>query len=230
MKEIINEIRNYSKKNCWVFIIFFISLFFIFYTNKWNVIEVFFVFLFHFIWDLFILIMWSYYNKGELKKWWIYQLIWIFIITIVWVYSAIFNGKWNYVFWQIWFFFAWAKSYFINIKWKSIKFLNWKTQSFILIFMWLLYFYFWFITSFWIFIQFLGLLIFPLWLILDKDYPRYFVSLLWIFLMTLWSFMILYEANLLWNINGVDISFSLLPMTVLIAYLKSLRKYLHYSS
>ncbi len=228
MKEIVSELKNFLKLEWWVFIIFFICLVFIFATKTWNIWEILIVFLFHCVWDIFIMTMWKCYSNWDLRKWGIFQLLWNLTIWFIWFYSWIFNWKWNYVVAQVWFYYSALRNYLLNVKWKRLDFLDWKLFLILMFLVSFFYYYFWFITSFWVFIQFLWFVIFPLWLILDNDKNKFFVSIFWIFIMTLGSVIILYESYLKGNIIWVDISFTLLPLTVLVSYIKNLKRFINF--
>lgn len=226
MNDIISEIKHFLKTEWRVFIMFFICLVFVFTTKTGNILEILIVFLFHFVWDVFMMAMWKCYSNREIRKWSIFQFLWMIIITFIWFYSWFFNWKWNYVVAQVWFTYSAISNYLLNVKKYKVNFLDWRGLLIILFFTSFFYYYFWFITSFWICIQFLGFIFLPLWLILNNDTYRYFVSLLWIFIMTLWSIIILYESYLKWNFVWVDISFTILPLTVLISYLGKVKTFI----
>lgn len=226
MKEIVNELKDFLKLEWWVFIIFLICLVFIFLTKTWNIWEILIIFFFHCLADVFMMTMWKYYSSWDLRKWSIFQFFWNWIFVFIWLYSGFFNWNWNYTIAQLWFTFSALKNYFVNIKWKKVKFLNWKVLLAVMFIVSLNYFYFWFVTSIWVFIQFLWFVIFPLWLVIDHHKLKYFFSLFWVFILTIWTFIILYESYLRWNIFWVDISFALLPLTVFVSYVKRIRDFI----
>lgn len=226
MKEIVSELKKFLKLEWWIFIIFFICLVFIFATKTWNIWEILIVFFFHCLADVFMMTMWKCYSSWDLRKWWIFQLFANLIFFLIAMYSWIFNWKWNYILAQIWFSFATIKNYIFDVKWKKLKFLDWKLLLIIMTFVSFFYYYFWFITSFWVFVQFLGFIISPLALTINNEKNKYFWFLIWTFIMTIWSAIILFESYLKWHIVWVDISYFLLPLTVCISYFKNLKKYL----
>lgn len=226
MNEIIIELKKFLKEEYWVFIIFFICLFFIFKTNTWNVYEILIVFIFHLIADICMMITWKSYSHWKMKVWSKFQLIGNNIVNLIAIYSWIINWKWNYLATQIWFTISAFWNYFKFYKNKSIDLFNARNLIIISIFVSFFYIYFWFIDSYHYLIQYIWLVIFPIWLTISNDNLKYYVCLLWNFIITLWSFLILWNSYKNANIVWVDISFTLLPLTVLISYLKNLKYHL----
>lgn len=213
----LKEIIQFSKDNWWIFIIFFICLLIIWYTNTWNIYEVFLVFSIHFIWDIFMMIMWKYYILWENKKWNIFQISSTSIFTFLWFYAWIFNWKWHYLRPQLLFIFAWIK-WFISHKISDF----YKNIIFIILFIITLFIYFYFslfidLSST---IQIIWFLSLSTGLFIQNKNIIFF----WILFITIWSFLSIYVSFLNSNIKWIDISYFLLPLTVLVFYVKSLWK------
>lgn len=138
---LLQEIKVFSRENWWIYIIFFICISIIYYTNTGNIFE----------------------------------------ITIV--------------------FFLW------------------------LIILWF-YFYFDFINSFGQFLQLIWFTIFASFLSINDEKIKYFWSLVGIFLIFLSSGLETYSSFLISNIKWIDISYTLLPLTVFVFYFKNIKKYL----
>jgi len=221
MNIILKEIKQFSKQNWWIYILFIISLFIIYKTNSWSLIEVALVFIFHFFWDIFVMMMWDFYSKKQEKKA-LYAQIWSFIIFwLIWIYAWITSNKWSYLVPQILFFWPIIKWFKPDIKWLNSFFMLW-----IWIFVLILYYYLWLIHSIIILIQILWFIIFPISLIIKNSKKRYFWSLLWILLIFLGSASMLYSWFLEWKVIWTDLSYTLLPFTVFIYYLKLIKKYI----
>ena len=123
MNIFIKELKLFSKQNWWIYIIFIICLFIIYKTGSWNIIEVCLVFMFHFIWDVFVMMMWDYYSKKENKKA-LYSQIWSFIIFwIIWIYAWLSAWKWSYLVPQILFFWPIIKWFNPSFKWLNAYFM-----------------------------------------------------------------------------------------------------------
>ena len=104
MNIFLKEIRNFSRDNWWLYIIFFICISLIWYTNTGNIFEISVVFFLHFLWDIFMMMMGEYYANWEKRKGSISQILSVIVFTFIWIYAFIFNGKiilfycWEYLF------------------------------------------------------------------------------------------------------------------------------------
>jgi hypothetical protein len=221
MNIILKEIRLFSKQNWWIYILFIFSLFIIYKTNSWNLFEVALVFIFHFFWDICVMMMWDFYSKKQEKKA-LYAQIWSFIIFwLIWIYAWISSWKWSYLVPQILFFWPIIKWFKPNFKWLNSFFMLW-----VWIFVLIMYYYLWLIHSLTVFIQILWFIIFPISLIIKNNKTKYFWSLLWIFLIFLGSSSMLYSWFIEWKVIWTDLSYTLLPFTVFIYYIKLIKKYI----
>lgn len=225
MNLLLKELVIFSKSNWWIYIIFFLCIFIIWYTNTWNILEVSLVFIAHFLWDLFIMMMWSYYSIWEMKKW-TFSQIWSYIVFwLIWLYAWITQWKWSYLIPQLSFLFPNIKWYFRDVKNKNINFLNWKLSFLVWIIVFWLFYYFWLINNIWNLVQVLWFVLFPLALMIDTNKNRYFLSLIWIFAIAFGSGYEFILSFLSWKVVWVDISYTLLPLTVFIFFLKDIKKY-----
>jgi len=173
--------------------------------------------------------MWDYYSNNDKRKWSIFQVLSVLVFTIIWIYALIFNWKLNYIISQLMFGFTWLKAFFEDIKWvKKYRIFNYKTSIIIIIWLSILLIYYNFnlINTFWELLQIIWFISFSTVLILNNEKIKYFWSLVSVFVITLaWSIEI-YNSFLISNIKGVDISYTLLPLTVFVFYLKNFKKYL----
>lgn len=94
------------------------------------------------------------------------------------------------------------------------------------IFVLIMYYYLWLIHSLTVFTQILWFIIFPISLIIKNNKTKYFWSLLWIFLIFLGSSSMLYSWFIEWKVIWTDLSYTLLPFTVFIYYIKLIKKYI----
>jgi hypothetical protein len=221
MNTLLLEIKKFSRENWWLYVIFIFCLVLIYKTNSWNLLEVSIVFCFHFLWDVFVMMMWEYYIKNENKKA-LNSQIWSFtVFSIIWFYTWITAEKWSYLIPQLLFFWPIIKWFFPSLKWLDYKFL-----SLVWIIVFIFYYSLWLITNIWTFIQILWFIIFPIALIIENKKIRYFLSLIWITFIFIGSAYFLYNWFIEKNIIWTDLSYTLLPLTVVIFYLKNLKKYL----
>jgi len=221
MNIFLKEIKKFSKQNWWIYVVFLVCIFLIYKTNSGNIYEVVFVFIFHFLWDMFVMMMWDFYAKKQEKKA-LYSQIWSFVIFgLIWIYAGVTQGKWSYLVPQILFFWP-------ILKWfkKDLVWLNYNFLIIIWIIVFCFYYYLWLITNIWVFIQILWFIIFPISLIFKWEKIKYFWNLIAILFIFVGSAYLLYLGFLEKNIAGTDLSYSLLPFTVFVFYLKNLKKYL----
>jgi len=226
MNILLKELKKFSKENWWIYVIFIFCLFVIWYTDKWDMVEVIFVFFAHFLWDLFMMMMWDYYWKKQLKNGAISQAIWNVIFLLIWVYAIYKSQEWQY-FLPTFAFIIWAvKTYFLQVKQKNIKILNIYSIFLLNSIIFIFYIYYGLFETYYSVIQFFGFTIWALWLIMQDSKKRYIYYVFWTFLIALWSFIWIYYNFIDWKILWTSISYFLLPLTVVIFYLKNLKKYL----
>jgi hypothetical protein len=217
----LKEIRTFSKQNWWIYIIFIICLFVIYKTGSGNLFEVSIVFLIHFLWDICVMMMWDFHSKKEEKKA-LYAQIWSFLIFWwIWIYAWLTAWKWSYLAPNLLFFWPLIKWFKPNIKWLNSTFM-----IIIWIFLLIWYYYLKLIDNLAILIQILWFIIFSISLVLKSHKLKYFGNLIWIAFIFIWSTYLLYNWFIEKNVIWTDLSFSLLPLTVFIYYLKLIKKYI----
>lgn len=220
------EFKKFSLLNWWIYIVFVICIFFVYKTDSWNLAEIIFIFFFHFISDLFVMMMIYYFSLNELKKWVFCQIVSFLLFFIIRIYSWIKNWVWSYLISQITFFLPSLKWFLKNFYNKNFSFLNYKLSILLWIFVVFLYYKFNLITNLWFFIQMIWFIVFPLWLMLDDRKKNYFLSMIWVWFITFWSLLLFYFWFLEKSIVWADFSHALLPLTVFIFYIKSIKKYI----
>jgi hypothetical protein len=213
------ELKDFSRNNWWIYILFIICLFLIWKTKSGNIFEVTIIFFLHFSADLAIMLMQNYFLQKDYRKWLYAQTYSFIIFTIIWIYAGIYFWKWEYLLPQLLFVWPLIQWYFKKIK------ITWQFLAFFWAFIVALYFYLWLIHNFWNFLQLLWFWIFPTALMMLNDKYKYYFSLLWIGLISLWSAWQLYVSILDHSVSGVDVSYTLLPLSVFIFYLKDIKNY-----
>jgi hypothetical protein len=226
LKILLKELKIFAKSNWWIFIVFILCLILIYYTNSWNIIEVSIVFFLHFLGDLSVMIMVYYFSIKNNKYWAWFQIIQFFIFTILWLYAWFSAWKWHYLLPQIVFILPAIKSYFLEFKWKNISLLNAKTSIFLNIFIIFINYYLGLLSSINNIIQIFWFFFFSFALILIWEKEKYIYSLIWIFLITLGSFLSVYKSFLVSDIKWIDISYFLLPLTILVFYIKNFKQFI----
>lgn len=224
IKLLIEEIKIFSKNNWWIYIIFVLCLGIIYKTNTWNIFEISTIFIFHFLWDLFVMMMVYYFWIKENKKWLLFQILNFFVFFSLWIYAWLTGWKRHYLLPDLAFILPSIKEYFLLFRQKVLKFLNWKLSIFINIIIFFINYYIWMFSTLSNTIQIFWFSFFSIWLILISEKLKYFISMFWIFLITLWSFLSVYYSFLESDIKWIDISYALLPLTVLVFYIKNFKK------
>jgi len=169
MNILIKEIKNFSRQNWWVYIIFLICLLIIWYTEKWSILEVTLVFFAHFLWDLLAMMMWDYYSKKEFKYWAISHISSNIVFMFILLYAVFYSLEWQYFLPNIAFILWWIKTYFLQVKSKDIKILNLYTLLFVNLVIFVIYVYFDLFWEFYSYIQFLGFVLWSTCMIIQKN-------------------------------------------------------------
>jgi len=224
IKLLLSEIKIFSKTNWGIYIIFVLCLVIIYKTNTWNIFEISTVFIFHFLWDLFVMIMIYYFSIKNNKKWLLFQVLNFLVFFSIWIYAWLTAWKWHYLLPNLAFILPSIKGYFLLFKNKNLRFLNWKLSILVNIVIFIINYYLWLFNSLANIIQIIWFSLFSIWLILKKEKYKDIVSMLWIWFITLWSFIAIYKSFLIWDIKWVDISYALLPLTVLVFYIRNFKK------
>lgn len=227
MNLLLKELKIFSKNSWGVYAVFFICLFIIWYTERWSIFEVSLIFIAHFLWDLLMMMMWAYYAEKKYKEWAITQALWNFVFLFIWFYAILKSAEWQY-FLPTFAFIMWAiKTYFLQVKSKNISFLNGYTVLFLNTIVFFIYLHFNLFWSLYSYIQFLGFTVWAIGLIIQNPKERYIYYVWWTSLIAIWSFMWIYANYIDWNILGTSVSYFLLPFTVVIYYLKNIKKHLY---
>lgn len=218
------ELKNFSRNNWWVFILLFFALFIVINTWKWDILEIIILFLLNFLWNLFIMIMQSNYLINKNLIWSLYQISANLIFMSIWIYWVIKFWNYQYIFWQLTYSLAALKIFYFYYYKKNLSFLN--EKNFILINTMIFIFFLIFIKYelYWIF-QWLGFSLVTTWLVSIKDKIRYYLNIIWIFFIVLWSLIWVYSSYIIWNINWISLWYLILCSTVFIFYIKLIKKY-----
>ncbi len=234
----IKEFLNFSKENWWIYLFFTISSFIVFFTWRWNIIEIMILFLINLVANIFIMSAISSYNKKINKIWSIYQFFWSLIFIVLAIYWFIYKWQSQYIIWQISYIISAIKVMIFYNFWKNIKILN-------AIFVWILNMIFLFIfiyfsketlSIFWFEFKFnlwLDSLITAIWfsfsstwLMSVKDNLRFCFIYIWNLGIIFWTIIWIYYSFYKWNLNWIDLGYFLLALTSLIYFSKLLPNYI----
>ena len=221
--------REFARKNWWVFLMFFISLVFIFLTDSGSIVEILLVFLVYFFADLCIMIMVSLMEENNYKSASIFQLFGNIIFTLLFLYHFLVNGQGQYILWSIGMLFWVYKNIQLYHYKKDIYTIN--NISLIvlnsIIFVWA-YLIFDPELTLQLILQTLGITFFTGCLVMKGEFPRlrYFQGFIGLSFLVLGSWYGIYLEYVQGSIYGVTISYFLMPLTVLLVYAWSFKKYL----
>lgn len=223
----IKELKSFSRENWWVYLLLIIASTIVYLTWKWNLIEILFLFLLNFLWNLFVMVaMWNYQTKNN-KIWSVYHLACTLTFTVMSIYWAIFLDQFQYILWQITYLIAAIKAIiFYNLN-KDIKIFNAGTVWIInIILIWLFLHLFSF--DLYATIQAVWFSLVTTWLVSTNDKFRFYMSLFWVFFITTGSFLITWDLylNNNWEWLWISLWYFLLTLSVLIYHIKLLPKYL----
>ena len=166
------------------------------------------------------MLMWDFYSKGENQKALYAQTFTFVIFGLIGLYTGLVHHNRNYMIPQLLFIWPILKWFF----WW--KFLDWKFVWVIGLIVIIFYYFVGFLTNLGAWIQVLGFVIFPVSLMFSNNKAKYFGSLIGIFCIFAGSLYFLIQWFLAWNVSGTDLSYTLLPASVFVFYLKNLKKYL----
>lgn len=235
---LINELKNFSKWNWWVYALLIIALIIVYITGKWNLIEIIILFLANFLWNLFIMVMQANYTAKNNKIWAIYHVSSVTVFTFLSLYSAIKLWQSQYIIWQFSYILAALKAFSFYNFWKDIKFLNaWSVWVLNVILISIFIYFAWRQINLWLFnlnfnvelwtiLMALWFSFVTSWLVSINDKLRYWLNIIWVLGIVAWSWVLLILSYINWNIDWISLWYFILTSTVLVYYTKLLPKYL----
>lgn len=235
---LINELKNFSKWNWWVYALLIIALIIVYITGKWNMLEIIILFLANFLWNLFIMVMQANYSSNNNKIWALYHVGSVTVFTILSLYSAIKLGQSQYIIWQICYILAALKAFSFYNFWKEIKFLNaWSLWILNLLLIFIFIYFAWKQINLWLFnlnfnvelwtiLMALWFSFVTSWLVSINDKLRYWLNIIWVIWIVAWSWILLVLSYMNWKIDWISLWYFILTSTVLVYYTKLLPKYL----
>ena len=235
----IKELKNFSRENWWVYLLFILLIIFVIFMDLWSPLEITLVFLANFIANIWIMVMQSNYTAKNNKLWSIYHIWATLIFLFISLYWFIVHDQSQYIIWQIAYSLAAIKAFsFYNFK-KDLNFIN--EKSFVILNLVLFSFFSYklellnienitnnlpFIT------QALWFSLITTGLVSIKDKLRYWFNVVWIFLLSSWSLWLTINS-VLWiypsesaSLDAIAIWYFILTLTVFVYYIKLLPKYL----
>jgi hypothetical protein len=235
VQNFVKEVKAFSRANWWVYIIYFVLLGIILLVEKEKLLSVFIITSLHFVADIFIMMMFSAYAHAANKQGTYYQVMSMLIFMSLKIYTGIVDQSWHYLAADPIYILAAVKNYRIDIKKSDWKIVNYKTMtilSLIIIFGILLPVRVFTDTNLlhsasqWV--QTMGIFLFAIALsTTGNEHLRSELAIIALIGMvggSAWE-----TANLLFKgqIVGLALSYFLLPLTVLVYYVRNWSKQMH---
>ncbi len=238
----IEEFKTFSKENFWICIIFIISLFIVFFTWKWNILEIMLLFFVNLVANVFIMCAIWAYSKNINQVWALYQFFWVLTFLSLAIYGFFYKWQSQYLIWQICYTFWAIKAIsFYNFK-LNLKYLNSFSLAILNIIFLFVFIYFsketlhflWFDFKFNLWIDSLIMAIWfslgSIWLISVNDKFRYWLNYLWCVWIFLWYLIWSYFSYNAWSLNWLDFWYFLLALTSFMYFSKILPQYLWFKN
>jgi hypothetical protein len=231
LKKFFTEVKNFSRDNWIIYVIYLLMLATILYddANKSSILEVVAITSIHFIADIFIMMMFSAYTRKELKQGTFFQIISMLLFLSVKLYTGMIGGGWHYLAADPIYILAAIKNY-----WKDVKKADLKAVNPILIIMLSLLIIGAVLIPLGIssegrifsssaqIVQTIGIFLFAVALsITNNEKHRYIVSIVALSLMVVGSAWETVNTFILGKISALALSYTLLPLTVLVYYVKN---------
>jgi hypothetical protein len=227
VRNFIREVNKFSRLNWWVYIIYFMLLGAILLIEKDKLSPVFFITSLHFVADIFIMMMFTAYARGENRQGTYYQVMSMLLFMSLKIYTGLIDHSWHYLAADPVYIFAAIKNYSIDIKKSDLKFINYKTMAIlsVVIFSILIY------TKFLLhanllktpaqWIQTIGIFLFAIALsVTGKERLRSELAIIALIAMVGGSAWETTNSLISGKIVGLALSYFLLPLTVLVFYAK----------
>lgn len=222
MSLFLQQVKQFSKNNWWVYLVFCTAVFIIFKTHRGDPFGISLVFFFHFLADIFVMMMLGEYAKGSHARGTWCQIFSYIIFLSLKIHSGFAHGHWQYLGADPIYFLAALKSYLKDVKHYDLKWVNTKTMSLLALFtLCTVYLPLGLIHAPSQAIQFLGIFLFAVGLSSSgNEKIRYLLTALGTLSVVIGSGFELIRTYQQGEVVGLALSFFLLPMSVLIVYVK----------
>lgn len=230
IKKILSEVKSFSRTNWWIYIIYLISLYAIISTHSGNIQAVILVTILHFIADIFIMMMFSAYARKAFSEGAYFQITSMLIFLSIKIYTGLSGGGWQYVSADLIYALAAIKNYRLDVKKIDIVQVNLISMSILSLVIILAALllrnlgYIVIFTSIAQWVQTTGIFLFAIALsTTGNERLRYLLSIIALTAMVAGSAWETTNSIMHYKdqtITGLELSYSLLPLTVLVFYIK----------
>ncbi|MDD3793238.1 MAG: hypothetical protein PHI37_00295 [Candidatus Gracilibacteria bacterium] len=234
----LNELKNFSRSNWWIYLLLAIALIIVYITGKGNMLEIIILFLANFLGNLFIMVMQANYTSKNNKIGAIYHISSVSVFTILSFYSAIKLEQSQYIIWQICYILAALKAFTYYNYGKEIRFLNAGSVGLFNLFLIFIFIFFAgkqidlglfslnFNVELGTILMALGFSFVTSGLVSINDKLRYWLNIIGVLGIVAGSGILLVLSFINGNIDGISLGYFILTSTVLVYYIKLLPKYL----
>ena len=228
----LKEVKTFSINNWWVYIIYILLLIVIIYTKSGNLKVIILTTFLHFVADIFIMMMFSAYARKEYSEGSWFQFTSMLIFLSIKIFTGIVGGGWQYLTADLIYILAAIKNWRLDVKKFDIKIINGITMSllsFVIILGVLtpLKIQGYILTSTAQWIQTIGIFTFAIALsTTNNERLRYLLSIIALTAMVVgsaWETANSITGTTGSKLSGLSLSYTLLPLTVLIFYIKKWR-------
>jgi hypothetical protein len=219
------EAALFSKTNWWVYIAYTLLLGAVFFSGAPHLWSVALISSFHFVADMFIMMMFSAYSRGEYRQGTQFQIISMLIFLSLKIYTGLEHGGWHYLAADPIYILAAVKNYRKDVLNKDLAIVNTTTSTLLslVIISTILFLKCFYdaeiLTSTARWVQTLGIFLFAIALTTtENERKRYELSMLALSTMVFGSAWELLDSLESTKVAGLALSYFLLPLTVLVFY------------
>ncbi|MEO6314589.1 MAG: hypothetical protein ABIU63_09095 [Chitinophagaceae bacterium] len=123
------EVKSFSRTNWWVYIIYILLLCIIVLVEKNALLSVSIITSLHFVADIFIMMMFGAYASQQNRHGTYYQVLSMLLFMALKIYTGLIDHAWHYLAADPIYIFAAIKNYAVDIKKSDIKLINYKTMT-----------------------------------------------------------------------------------------------------
>jgi hypothetical protein len=229
LRKFYREVKSFLLQNWWVFLIYLALMIMLYLDGDNHLLPVYIATSLHFIADVFIMMMVTSYANQNYREGTYFQLIAFLIFLSAKVYTGLNSNNWHYVLADPIYALAAYKNYKKDVLHQALKFVNGTYMLLLsLIIISIVLFIFrdklniTLIKSPAAWVQTSGIFLFAIALTITTNQSlRHQVSLLALSAMVIGSAWLTHNSWVSASIDGLAISYTLLPLVVLIIYLKN---------
>ncbi|MBD2754312.1 hypothetical protein [Spirosoma validum] len=229
INDFVREVKNFSKSNWWIYVIYVLSLTIILFTHTGSITIILVSTLFHFVADIFIMMMFSAYASKKYNKGSHFQVASMLIFLSIKIFTGLNNGGWHYLAADPIYALAAIKNWKLDVKKINIQSINWITMSVLSLVLIFGIFYplirNGYISISWArWVQTTGIFLFAIALsTTENERLRYMLSIVALGIMiggSAWETInsIIYTGTS--PNTGLSLSYTLLPLSVFVFYIK----------